>query len=84
MGRTNPTYRDKVRHLREEWEQYRRAIRYQHKERFDHLWDEAQLYSMAGNAMGGYDVQATIWMGMFLVQQREIEELRGRVEELER
>lgn len=83
MGKTNPTFRDTVRRMREDyWVQYRRALRIQHQERFDHLWDESELHSMAGSAYTRDAIDA-VWMSMFLVQQRELDELRDRVDELE-
>lgn len=83
MGKTNPTYRDTVRYLREDaFENYRRGLRIQHQERFDHLWDETALHSMAGSAYTGDAIDA-VWMSMFIVQQRELDELRDRVDELE-
>lgn len=85
MGKTNSTYRDRVTHARENiWDSYRRALRHDAQQRFDHLWDEAAQHSMAGGAFNpGSDVERTVFMSMFLAQQREIDQLRERVAELD-
>lgn len=51
MGKTRLTYRDRVQHAREqEWNSFRKALRADAQDRFDHLWDNAQLYSMAAGS----------------------------------
>jgi len=83
MGKTNPTYRDTVRNLRKnEFEQYRRALRYEHQERFDFLWDQAELHSMAGGAYRGDPMEA-ILLSMMIAQQRELDDLRDRLDRYE-
>ena len=38
MGRTNPTYRDVLRSLEDDWTDYRRALRQQDQHHFDPLY----------------------------------------------
>lgn len=79
MGKTNPTHRDLVRAWSDEWEPYRRALRYEAQERFDRLYEGAQQYSMAGGALNPADVERTVVMGMLLTLATEVDELRSEV-----
>ncbi|WP_254523165.1 hypothetical protein [Natrinema caseinilyticum] len=47
MGKTNPTYRDQLRRLEEDWQPFRRALRVQYQEEFDQLFDEARQFADA-------------------------------------
>ena len=83
MGRSTPTFREQMEKLRSKWERYRRALRRQHKQRFDHMWTRATRHNMAGNSLNARNPQDALWMGIALSQQREIDELRERLEDLE-
>lgn len=83
MGRSTPTFREQMENLRSEWERYRRALRLQHQERFNHMWTRATRHNMAGNALNARDPQDALWMGIALSQQREIDRLEERVSERE-
>ena len=76
MGKTNPTHRDLTAAWKDEWQPYRRALRYEARQRFDRLYEGANLYTMAGGALNPADVERTIVMGMLLTLVREIDELQ--------
>lgn len=81
MGKTNPTHRDLVQNWKEEWQPYRRALRYESRQRFDRLYDGAWEYSMAGGALNPADVERTVFMGMLLHLAKEVDELRSKVQD---
>lgn len=83
MGKTNPTHRDLVESWKDEWQPYRRALRYEGRQRFDRLYDGAWEYSMAGGALNPPDVERTIFMGMLLTLAKEIDELRDELDQVQ-
>ena len=84
MGKTRPTFRRWFQHFREnDLKRYRRALRYQDQERFDQLLDDSEDYAMAAKAWNPPELREAVWLNLALAQQREIDELRERVEALE-
>lgn len=84
MGKTRPTFRDWYQHFRDtELTAYRRALRRQDQERFDRLMHKGEDYAMPAKAWNPPELRAAAWLNLFMVQQREIDALRERVEELE-
>jgi hypothetical protein len=51
MGRTNPTYRDALRAIRERWADFRRALRRRDQPRFDRLFGYAREHADASGLL---------------------------------
>lgn len=83
MGRTNPTFRDRLRRTREDWQAYRRALRARHKPAFDALFADAESYADAAGHQNAREPMHPILVSMLLAQKRELRDLRDRVERLE-
>ncbi|WP_137285475.1 hypothetical protein [Halorussus salinisoli] len=67
---------------KDEWQPYRRALRYDSQQRFDRLYDGAQQYSMAGGALNPDNVERTVMVGMLLHLAKEVNELCDELDTL--
>lgn len=85
MGRTNPTFRDLLRAVEDQWQPYRRALRYEDQERFDQLLTHARTYSDAAGNLNHQSPIIPVLVSIALAQERRIDELerqlRDRVDE---
>ena len=78
MGRTNPTYRDQLRRLREDWADYERALRYRDQDAYERLWAHASdRADAAGYANHGRPLDAAL-LSMLLAQERRIAALEAQ------
>lgn len=83
MGRTNPTYRDTLRVLEDDWEAYRRALRREDQQRFDHLFEYAHQHAdAAGNLTPRNPIIPTLF-SIILEQEAQLDDLEERVEAIE-
>ena len=82
MGRTNPTYRDQLGAIEDEWGAYRRALRRQDQPIFDQLFVYARDHADAAGNLNHADPFAPIWMAICLEQEKRIEKLEERVNAL--
>ena len=82
MGRTNPTYRDRLTALEDEWAPFRRALRRGDQQRFDRLFAYARNRADAAGHLNHADPLAPVWMAVALEQERRIVELESRVDAL--
>jgi hypothetical protein len=80
MGRTNPTYRDTLRHLEDDWQPYRRALRHRDQERFDALWGYTRDYADAAGYLSHPDPSVVMLFSICLAQQRQLDEVFEAVE----
>lgn len=80
MGRTNPTFRDLLRSLRESWEDYRRALRRPDQDRFDRLWEDARQHADAGGYLNHQSPMVVVLFSMILAQEKRIEDLEAELE----
>lgn len=83
MGRTTPTYRDRVQALRQRWRAFRRGLRRRDQAPFDRLFEHARQYADAGGHLNPTTVEPVVLLSMALGQQREIAQLRERLDALE-
>jgi hypothetical protein len=83
MGRTTPTYRDRLDRVEREWRPYRRALRRADRSRFDELLAAARDRADAAGHLNHADPLAPVWMAVALEQQRRLDELRRRVDALD-
>ena len=84
MGRTNPTYRDVVRGLEENWQQYRKALRWVDKPHFDRLFEHAREHADAAGYLNHQQPEITLLVSVVLEQEKRIQDLHERLRALER
>lgn len=82
MGRTNPTFRDQLRMIEEEWTPFRRALRRSEQSRFDQLFVHARDHADAAGHLNHADPLAPVWMAIALEQERRIADLESQVDSL--
>ena len=80
MGRTNPTYRDVLRSLEDNWQDYRRALRRPDQDRFDRLWEDARQYADAGGYLNYPDPMVVALVSMVLAHERRLQDLEAELE----
>lgn len=83
MGRTNPTYRDRLRRVQDNWSDYRRALRQRDQASFDALWEDAGQYADAAGYQNPPRTFDAILISMLLAQHTRIQELEDRLSRLE-
>lgn len=82
MGRTNPTYRDRVQARRSDWRRMRKFLRRQQQPAYDRLWEHAETHADVAGEANPRDPMQGILMSICLGQQLEIERLEERLAEL--
>jgi len=82
MGRTNPTYRDQLGAIEDEWGAYRRALRRRDQPIFDRLFVYARDHADAAGNLNHADPLAPIWISICLEQEKRIAELEDRIEQI--
>lgn len=83
MGRTNPTFRDFLDSYEDRWRPFRRALRRRHREDFDRLFDRARSHADAAGHANATDPGTAVLLSMLLAQERELRDLRERLEAVE-
>jgi hypothetical protein len=83
MGRTNPTYRDTVRAIRDRWQPFQRALRQRDQLAFERLFEHARSHADAGGYLNCDEPMFPILVSIALEQERRIHQLETRVDELE-
>ena len=82
MGRTNPTYRDRLAAVEDDWGSFRRALRRVDQRRFDRLFGYARDRADAAGNHNHADPLAAVWLSIALEQERRIAELESRLDRL--
>ncbi|QZP39405.1 hypothetical protein [Halobaculum magnesiiphilum] len=83
MGRTNPTFRDVLGRMEDEWGDFRRALRWRHQPLLDRLFTYAREHADAASHLNHPDQLAPVLVSIDLEQEDRIDELEERVAELE-
>lgn len=83
MGRTNPTYRDRLRSLEARWSDYRHTLRRRDRDPFDRLWEHARGHADASGFQNPPDPMDAVLLSVCLEQERTIETLAERIGTLE-
>jgi hypothetical protein len=83
MGRTNPTFRDTLTGIEEQWQPYRRALRHRDQDRFDTLWGYARDYADAAGYLNHPDPAIVLLFSVCLGQQRRLDDLETRLSALD-
>ena len=83
MGRTNPTFRDRLERLRADWSDYRRALRRRDEPHFDRLFEHARAHADACGYLNHDSPIVPVLLSVALEQQAKIAALEDRVAALE-
>lgn len=83
MGRTNPTYRDAVRALRERWSGFERALRRRDKPAFERLFEHAREHADAGGYLNHEEPLFPILVSVDLEQEKRLADLEERLAAVE-
>lgn len=83
MGRTNPTFRDVLGRIEEDWSDFRRALRRRHQPVFDRFFTYARNHADAASHLNHPDRLAPVLVSIDLEQEDRLDELEERVETLE-
>lgn len=83
MGRTTPTYRDRLRATRDEWADFERALRRRDRDAYEALWEHAHGYADAAGFQNPPEPMAAILLSVVLAQERERRDLEARLDALE-
>ena len=75
MGRTNPTFRDRIRRLEDEWQPFRRGLRRVDQPYFDQCFDDAVAHAAAGGQQNPVDPWQALLLSIVIEQQRRIDAL---------
>jgi len=81
---SDKSYRKEIDEIKEEWNNYRRALRGEERDVFDQLIKHAKVHQTAGEEQGHYKAMETFFLSILLEQQMEImrlkRKLKGQVE----
>ena len=83
MGRTNPTYRDRIDALEREWGTYRRGLRAVDQDGFDRLFEHAREYAHAAGYLNHPTAEFPLLVSILLAHERRHDRLEDRLEALE-
>ncbi|MCU4744294.1 hypothetical protein [Natronoglomus mannanivorans] len=80
MGKTNPTYRNRLREFEHEWSLYHRALRLESQDHFERLFVQARNFADAGGIQNHTDPTTTHLISMLLAQECRITDLEEQLE----
>jgi hypothetical protein len=83
VGRTNPTYRDRLEALEADLAPYRRGLRASEQEHFDQLFEHGRTYAHAAGYLNHPDPELPYLLSVLLAHQRRIAALTEQVETLQ-
>ena len=83
MGRTNPTYRDALRAIRERWDNFKRALRSRDQPRFDQLFAYAREHADASGLLNHENPLLPALFSIDIEQERRLDDHEQRLDELE-
>jgi hypothetical protein len=83
MGRTIPTYREKISDWEDEYTDYYRALRHDRQLAFDDLVKHVNRHSMAGDARNHHTPELAHLVSICVGQQHEIRQLHEEIETLQ-
>lgn len=83
MGRTNPTYRDALRAIKENWSDFRRALRNRDQSKFDQLFAYARKHADASGLLNHKNPLLPALFSIDLEQEARLDEHEQRLDEIE-
>ena len=81
MGRTNPTFRDRIDALEDDWQPFRRGLRTRDQPYFDACFDAAAAHADAAGSQNPVDPWPGVLLAILVEQQRRIDTLEQHVSE---
>lgn len=81
MGRTNPTYRDVLRALENQWAAYRRGLRRDDQHRFDRLFEHARAHADASGYLNHTEPFYPVLISIALEHEKRLDALERRLDE---
>ncbi len=79
MGRTNPTYRDRLNRLEREWEAYQRALRAREQDSFDRLFEHGREYAHAAGYLNHPNPEIPLLVSALLAHERQLAALNRQL-----
>lgn len=83
MGRTIATFHQLIEETRARFAPYRRALRREDQQVFDHLFARAKYYAASGSMEAAWDPLDTIFLTFLLEQEKTLRALEERLRVLE-
>lgn len=83
MGKTQPTYRDRIRRFESRWEPFLRALRREYHDAYQRLFTHARQFADAAGIQNEPTTFEPVMWSVCLGQQHEIQQLKDRVGTLE-
>ena len=83
IGRTVPSFRPALEHEIESWKDFKRALRPGEQKIFDKLMNYARIHADAGSLGARPLLSEILFFSFAIEQEKRIEMLEGKVEELE-
>lgn len=80
MGRTNPTYRDQLTRLEDDWNDYRRGLRASEQAHFDSLFEHGRTYAHAAGYLNHPTPEIPLLFSVLLAHERQLAALANQVE----
>ena len=80
MGRTNPTFRDTIRAVEDDWSDFRRALRRRDQPHFDRLFDQVRAHADAAGYLNHPSPEIPMLVSIVLEQERRIDELEAHID----
>lgn len=80
LGRTNPTFRQVLRRLENEWDDYKRALRLEDQKHFENLFKKADRNADAASHMNHFEPFNSFLLSVILEQEKELHEIRSACE----
>ena len=79
MGRTNPTFRDRIRGIEDNWQPFRRGLRSRDQPHFDACFDAAVAHADAAGYQNPVDPWPAVLLSIVIEQQRRIDTLESEL-----
>lgn len=83
MGRTNPTFRDVLARLEDDWQPYRRGLRRADQPVFDRLFEHARRHADACGLQNHPDPLVPVLLSVTLEQAKRTDALEARIADLD-
>ena len=83
MGRTVPSFRPALEHEIESWKNFKRALRLEEQKIFNKLMNYARIHADAGSMSARPMLSEILFISFAVEQEKRIEILEEKVEELE-
>jgi hypothetical protein len=84
VGRTVPSYRQALETEIDRWDGFRKALRGKELEAFDKMMNACRTFASAGSMATRTILAEAMFMSILLSQQKELMEIRERLERLEK